>query len=79
VAHPVVGRAFGGVAERVVGLLQGGELRLCAWVVVQVGMVLPNLVAKRILDVFLRRVLVDVHQVVEVLRHGSPVRSYTVR
>jgi hypothetical protein len=53
VAHPVVSVALGGVPERVVGRLEGGELGLCAVVVVEIGMVLPHLLPERGLDLLL--------------------------
>jgi hypothetical protein len=71
VAHAVVGVPLGGVPERVVGLLQRRELGLRPGVVVEVRMVLPYLLAERILDLVLGGVLVDLHQFVEVLGHST--------
>nr|WP_236608596.1 hypothetical protein [Salinarchaeum sp. Harcht-Bsk1] len=52
-AHPVVGVALDRIPERVVGLLHRRKLGVGAGIVVVVGVVLPDLLAERGLDLVL--------------------------
>jgi hypothetical protein len=66
VTESVVRLSLRWILEDLVALLDRRELRWRVRVVVQVGMVLPDLLPERILDLLLARVLVDLEEVVEV-------------
>lgn len=67
----VVGASLDGIGEDLVCLRDGGKLRPGPLVVVDVGVVDPNLLAVGILDLVTGCVGRDVEKVVEVLGHGS--------
>jgi hypothetical protein len=70
VTHSIVRFSFVRIFQGFVGRLQGGKLGLRARVVVEVGMVFPDLLPERAFDVLLGGVGGESEQIVEILRHG---------
>lgn len=68
-SEPIVGLALDRVAEDFVGFLDGDELRLCAVVVVQVGVIDADLLSVGLLELILGGVGREFEKVVEILSH----------
>jgi hypothetical protein len=71
VTEPIVGLALDRIAENIVGRLDRGELGLRAVVVIQVGVIDPDLFAVRVLDLVLGGIGGDLEKVVKMICHVS--------